>query len=183
MKNLEENIRNQRPWMDIDEPNLEAGWQAIEQELENEKPRRNWGWLKVAAAAVIVFGAGYVAHFVAVDHDPPTLAANGVSELAAIHPEFAVEEQALMMTVSNLRASVDSVRTETDDLSFLEEELAEIDALDKTLRESLLNEQDQEKILARILKHYQKKIRILERMLREVKKKNRIKERNEQDYV
>lgn len=184
MKNLEEHIRNQRPWMDVDEPDLEAGWEAIEQGLGEEKPRNNWAWLKVAAAVAIIFGAGYIAHFVMVDHDQPVVADDsGVSELVAMHPEFAAEELVLMTTVSNLRASVDSVRTETHDLSFLEEELAEIDMLDKALRESLLNEQDQEKILQRILLHYQKKIRILERMLREVKKKNRMKERNEQDYV
>ena len=177
MNKFEEHIRSQRPWMDVDSPDLDSVWEHIEADLpEAQAPRRTWSWVRAAAAAVVLIVAGTLAHQLSSNTDE--------TGTASLLPEsYLNEENILQASVNQLMAEIEAEKDTATDLSFLQTELNEIDQMDRELRETLATTRDQEKVLQRLLDHYQKKIRVLQRMLREVKKRKQQQQRINRDYV
>lgn len=180
MNNFEEHIRSQRPWMDVEEPNLDAVWDGIEAALPEEQSTSGspkLRWLRGVAAAVALVLAGTLAHhFTRSDVEL-------ASEESLLPATYLNEENILQTSVDNLLAEIEAEQDSATDLSFLESELLEIERLDAELRETLSTTRDQEKVLQRLLDHYQKKIRILQHMLREIKKQKQLQQRIHRDYV
>lgn len=178
MNKFEEHVRNQRPWMDVEEPDLGAVWEGIEDALPTPSSKRPFRWMRVGAAAAVILLCGLLAH----QSTRPVELAEAPEE--SLFPESYLNEESLLTaSFASLVAELEAAKDSSIDLSFLEAELQEIDRMDTELRESLAQTRDQSKVLQRLLLHHEKKIRILQHMLREVNKRKNIQQRSNNDYV
>lgn len=178
MNKFEDHIKNQRPWMDVETPDLDGVWAGVEAQLPNTKPKRGFGWLRAGIAAAVVLTCAVLAH--QNTEDQPVA---GLPEDTVFPDSYLSEESLLQASFTSLMAEIEAEKDSSIDLGFLETELQEIDRMDAELRESLSQTRDQTKVLQRLLLHYEKKIRILQHMLREVKKRKELQHRTHNDYV
>ncbi len=180
MSKFEDDIREQREGIDVESPNLEKLWDAIESDLDKTAVvNHNFRIIKIAAAVLLLFGAGYFTHFIADKNSPSTVELS----MADLNPEMAQEELVLQEELEKSFVKLASYNYDEQEMEMFVRELDEIDRIDKELRSSMGKIKDYNRLLHTLLNHYERKIRIINRMIKEIERHEKNENRNEQTVV
>lgn len=160
---FDEYIRKNREKLDVELPDEDFLWNGISQSL-NEKPRKKFGFLKVAATIVILMGIGFFAYQVI------AIRANQELILANIDPNLAKQEADLQKQIKVYYKAIENSDFNKDLLTTNFSDLEYIDTLINQYSNDLDQNGPNPRLLNSLMDLYQKKIKLLDRMLNEIEK-------------
>ena len=160
MERLEKFVIQNRDELDMAVPSLKV-WAEIDKNLERKsaKPRSLWGFVRVAAAVVILLGVGSM---IGVNLSE----SNSVAGLAEVAPEYADLEHYYNSQIDKKVKQLASYRHDV----YVQEDLRQLDEVFTELRNELeiAPKGAEEKIIQMMIENYETKIAILERVLEKI---------------
>lgn len=164
-QNLEKYLKEQRLRLDVENPEPDIVWEGIRNQLHQNKKQNlpQWFW-KVAAIFLFVVSATY---FVVNETSEKQV----VVQLSDISEDLGKQEASLQQVVNAKWEKVEQELPENNsEISFLLDELNNLDEIYATYQKDLNNTIDNEPVIHVILDYYQKKIKVLNRILLEIEK-------------
>lgn len=168
---LENYLRNERENLDVELPDDSTVWQGIERGMK-ARGKRNTDRIglvrfrNIAAAAIILFSAGYIANDII-----HSITGRQTMTLSSFDGKLGIREDEYRATVSLLSGEVKSLSGSSDPvMSELFRELKKLDALYNESVTDLKELGATDKIINTIFNIYEQKIRLLELIILETKR-------------
>ena len=154
---LEDFIRNNRAELDIDEPSGNL-WKGIEDHIPNQKKRKLWTTMGVAASVMILVAAAY---FMGMQNTSNTLDARSFASESQFQ-EFEEASKYYTTTIDYKFAQAKDAGMDDEIMN----DLMQLDEVYNELKEEMLTTeyQDKEFLINLMINNYKTKIDILERI-------------------
>ena len=159
--NFEEYIRNNRPTLDVEQPDEEHIWMGISNSLNIQRKTHYWKYALMAAAMVVIaFSAGY--HF--------TKKSEQHLIFVNLDPKLARQEAELVHLISDYTRQIEHENFDLETLPTTPAILKDMDKLLEAYSADLRQYGADPELIRTLLDLYEKKIMLLNRMLNEIKK-------------
>ena len=163
-QDLEKILREKRLKLDAEEPEADLIWEGIRSEMQKKKGLPDWFW---KVAAIFIFAVS-VSYFVLNETSRNKVIVLSLSDISG---ELGMQEQQLKQQVSLKWEQVQpQLPEENKEVTFLLDELKQLDAIYATYQKDLNRTLDNEPVVRAMLDYYEKKIKILNRILLEIEK-------------
>ena len=163
-QDLEKILREKRLKLDAEEPEADLIWEGIRSGMQKKKGLPDWFW---KVAAIFIFAVS-VSYFVLNETSRNKVIVLSLSDISG---ELGMQEQQLKQQVSLKWEQVQpQLPEENKEVTFLLDELKQLDAIYATYQKDLNRTLDNEPVVRAMLDYYEKKIKILNRILLEIEK-------------
>ena len=176
MKNIEEYIRQNRTALDhIEEPEMDAIWGSIQQQLKSNQNKRKelkvsyrrMSWIiGMVASLAFLLGVGLTLW-----HTSSTSSFYTSTPLTAISEDLAPMEQEFQQTIKAKQESIGFNQIDKNIYKEIFLELQQLESLHREYIQDIPAFREKDQLVKTLIKYYERKIRILERLNREIEKK------------
>jgi len=171
-RDIEQQLRDKRQELDLDEPPKEL-WNNIRSQWQQPQQRRTViSWWKIAAVFFLISSIALLLHNYALQNE-----VNNLASLGDISSEYRQIENTYQQEINQLTGSLPMREiSKQKEFEWLIEELYLLEEINKQYRSDIGKAVDQDRLVNALVDYYEKKIRILRKLQLEINRQKNEKE-------